>query len=68
MSVKSTLQDVNPKVTAATAACAVVSLVIGLTEWLGGVDVPTTVEFPATVIATFLAGWWKSDTRGAHEA
>ncbi len=63
------MADVNPKVTAAAAACAVVQLAVGLTEWLAVVDVPATVELPATVIATFLAGYMKSDNRdGRHEA
>jgi hypothetical protein len=56
------------KVTAATAALAVVSLTIGLIEWLAGLDVPVSVEMPLELVATFLAGYFapREDQRGRH--
>ena len=64
------MNPVNPKVTAATTALAAVAFIIALIEWLLNVDVPGAVEAPLAIIATFAAGWLKSDanTPGDHEA
>lgn len=58
----------TPKVTAATAAIAIVGLTGALIEWLVPTDIPATVEVPAETLAVFAAGWlaareWK---RGRH--
>lgn len=45
------------KVTAATAAVSLVTLVCALLGWLAGMEVPDAVQGPLTVIATFVAGW-----------
>ena len=52
---------INPKVTAATAAGATVALACGLIEWLAVIDIPDALELLAGGLATFYAGYFKSD-------
>lgn len=60
------MATVNPKVTAAAAAAAGVQLAVALVEWLAVTDVPGAVEIPATILATFAAGWLQPDRKGRH--
>jgi hypothetical protein len=49
--------DVSPKVTAAAAAAALVTIAVWALEASTGIDVPTLVEGAAVVLITFGAGW-----------
>lgn len=60
---------VSPKVTAASAAAAVATLLVWLLDVLTGLEVPAGVEGAFVVLLTFAAGYLARDpARGRHEA
>jgi len=55
------MSGISPKVTAATLAVAITSLVCWGVESFTSVTVPVEVQGAVTIIVTFLAGYLKVD-------
>lgn len=52
---------ISPKVTAATLASALVAIVCWSVDAWGGVEIPVEVQAALVVVATFAAGYLKTD-------
>lgn len=54
---------VNPKVTSAAIAAAIVTILVWVLGEFAGVDLPEVVQIAIITVITFAAGYIKSDTR-----
>jgi hypothetical protein len=55
------MHNISPKVTAATLASAIVAAVCFAIDTWAGVEIPVEVQAALVVIATFAAGYLKTD-------
>jgi hypothetical membrane protein len=57
------MSNVNPKVTSAALAAAVVVVLVWVLDRFAGVVLPEAVQIAVVTLVTFAAGWLKTDTR-----
>jgi hypothetical membrane protein len=57
------MSTINPKVTSAALAAALVTILVWALERWAGVSLPEMVQVAVLTVVTFAAGWLKTDTR-----
>jgi len=57
------MAGVNPKVTSAAIAAAVVTILVWGLDVFAGVELPEVVQIAIVTLITFAAGYIKTDTR-----
>lgn len=57
------MSGVNPKVTSAAIAAAIVTILVWALNQFAGVDLPEVVQIAVVTLITFAAGYIKTDTR-----
>lgn len=57
------MSGVNPKVTSAAVAAAVVTILVWALDQFVGVDLPEVVQIAVVTLITFAAGYIKTDNR-----
>lgn len=57
------MSGVNPKVTSAAIAAAIVTILVWAFDQFAGVDLPEVVQIAVVTLITFAAGYIKTDTR-----
>ena len=57
------MSNINPKVTSAAVAAALVTILVWALDRFAGVALPEVVQVAVLTIVTFAAGWLKTDTR-----
>lgn len=63
------MKNISPKVGAATAAAAAVTILVWGVEASTGIDIPSIVEGAATTLGVFVLGYLVPDaSRGKHAA